>query len=158
MSTDFQRVMHMPPVKSSPSSEMSSVAYTKSLHDTLGVCESKLSLAFFSDVNTHYLQTRIIGEFHMLTGIAIGRQRKQDLLMLMRYVFVSRSMNVDGHEVEQLRELNKHVVHTAMSQVATSVEQHFGYLRDASGLPTPMARSVSTTTRGESTTPNTIGF
>lgn len=150
----FHRVMQMPPTTSTDASDRitpCSVGYEQSMQETLGACDTQLSLAFFSDVNAGYLQTRIQQEFHQLTGIVVEKQRKKDLLMIMRYVFVARSKNLEGQEAQQLAELNHHVVDTVLPQIATSVEQHLGYLRDASTLPVPLERSVATTIRGENT-------
>lgn len=128
---------------------MDPTCYGNSMHDTISLCASDLSLAYFSEVNTDYLQKRIQNEFYRLTGIVIQKQRVSDLLMLMRYVFVARSVHQEAHHAQQLAELNQHVVDTALPQIATSVEQYYGYIRDASTMAVPLERPTATTIKGE---------
>ena len=123
--------------------------YESSVHDSMSICESRVSLAFFSAVNLNYLQLRIRNEFYQLTQVVVDKQRTEDLLTLMRYVYIAYARRLNEHEAEQLRELNDRVVRTALPQIATGVEQHLNYIRDASTMAMPMDRAQSTTIKGE---------
>lgn len=152
---DFRRVLAFPEGHTATANARGAgatcaVGYDKAVHDSMSMCPTRVSLAFFSDVNVGYLSRRLQHEFRDRTGIVIDRQRAEDLLTVMRYVYVSRARNVEeGYEVEQLAELNTQVIRTLLPQIATSVEQHLHYLRDASVLPTPMERGIATTVKGE---------
>lgn len=123
--------------------------FCTSVHDSLSMCESTVSSAFFSRVNVSYLQLRLRNEFFEETGVVVDAQREEDLLALMRYVYVSRARNIPTFEAEQLAELNNHVIRSALPMVRSAVRQHMGYLRDASQLAVPMARAQATTIKGE---------
>lgn len=123
--------------------------FCASMHDSLSMCESVVSSAFFSAVNLSYLQLRLRNEFFEETGVVVDAQREEDLLALMRYVFVSRARNIPTFEAEQLAELNGQVIRSALPMIRSAVRQHMGYLRDASQLAVPMARAQATTIKGE---------
>lgn len=126
--------------------ESRTVSMTRSTHKQA----SELSQAFFCESNIDYLQRRLQAEIRKRTGYAIDRQSEEQLLIVMRYVYMQSSRNVGGRaEVQRLNEL---VLREIVPQVGAGLAQYLGYLRDASTLPTPIPRGQATSLKGTKTT------
>lgn len=128
-----------------PSGEVPAVAMQRSTHlQTSGVSE-----LFFGANNIEVLQRRLRREIARLTGYGIDRQSEQQLLIVMRYVYMQSSRHVGGAgEVARLNEL---VLAEIVPQVGAGLAQYMGYLRDASTLPSPMDRGQATSIKGSKT-------
>jgi len=111
---------------------------------------SDLSQRFFSEDNIEYLQRRLRDEIRKRTGYVIDRQSDEQLLIVMRYVFMQSARNVGGQrEVQRLDEL---VLREIVPQVGSGLAQYLAYLKDASTLPTPIPRGQATSIKGTKTT------
>ena len=77
-------------------------------------------------------------------------QSDQDLVVVMRYVYVQHGANVGG--AAEVRRLNNLVLKEIVPLVASGVLQHLAYLRDASQLPTPLDRGIASSVKGTMTT------
>lgn len=108
-----------------------------------------LSEKFFSRANVDALQRALRDVIRRRMGYAIDRQSDQQLMIVMRYVFMQRARHEGGDA--EVRRLNDEVLREIAPQVASGVEQYIGYLRDASTLPTPMARGQATSIKGTTT-------
>ena len=133
---------------------MPNCGFSNAVHSSLSVCESELSNAFFSPHNVSALQYAIVEDFHSRTGIVTERQRKEDLLCIMRAIFMEHCRNLPNGVEEQLIALNILVTNDCVSKVAIGVEQHLTYLKDASTLPLPLSRGESTSIKGTNPTSN----
>lgn len=155
----FNNVFAMQSLPSYNVTEPTNCGYSGSMHASLGACETDLSGTFFSPANVDIIQRGIISHFLSQTGIAIDRQKTEDLLCIMRSIFLERSRNLSLNVKEQLNALNIIVIKDCVSKVAVSVEQYLTYLKDASSLPVPISRGESTSIKGyNSTMNNNIGI
>lgn len=110
-----------------------------------------LSSSFFGPQNIQTLQTQLRDAILQRTGCVIDRQSDEQLLIIMRAVYVLNSPNLVGYVNEQVKALNSYVLHEAVPIVATSIAQYLGYLKDASQLATPMARPQTASIKGSNT-------
>jgi hypothetical protein len=112
------------------------------------MCEEELLNVFFSPQNTELIQQTIRYRFYELSGYSIDRQKEEDLIMIMRSVFVTNSRNIPGQVTDQVTALNQKVVDLCLPMIARGVEQFLGYVKDASSLPDPIPRGEATSIKG----------
>ena len=103
-----------------------------------------LSQLFFSDFNLQTIQNTIRGEFKKQTGIAIDYQKQDDVLTLMRMVYINNSINPYDDILNQAKRMNALVVSKALEQIGTGVSQYIGYLKNISTPRVPEARPINT--------------
>lgn len=111
-------------------------------------CESPLVSAFFSPENVEYIQQRLRYDFYQTSGMSIDRQKPEDLVAIMRSVFITNSRNAPDSVAEEVTIMDQKVIDLCIPMIARGVEQFFGYVRDASSLPVPIPRGEATTIRG----------
>lgn len=111
-----------------------------------------LSDAFFGGANVERLQAALRAEILKRTGYAIDRQSDEQLLIVMRYVFMQSARHQGGEE--EVARLNGLVLREIVPQVGAGLAQYLAYLRDASTLPTPIPRGQATSIKG--TKPNEL--
>ena len=116
---------------------------------TMRQTDTPLSSLFFSDFNFNKIQNDIVTTFKTKTGIAVDYQNRDDVLTLMRMVFINNSYNPYGNLPEQVKIMNTAVVKMAVNQIGTGVSQYIGYLRDISTPLVPEPRPVATGYYGE---------
>lgn len=126
--------------------ENRNVAMVRSTH----LQANALSAAFFSNENVERLQRGIQAAIKARTGYRIDRQSDEQLLIVMRYVYMQSARNTGGDA--EVRRLNDLVLREVVPQVGAGLAQYLGYLRDASTLPTPIARGQATSIKGTKTT------
>lgn len=101
---------------------------------------------FFSDQNVNAIHTAILDIIYRTTGVIISRQSDRDLLGIMQFVFGTRAnTRCPKSIVDEVRRLNKYVIEESVHSVKSGMLMHMQYVKDASTLPTPIDRSVSTT-------------
>lgn len=105
--------------------------------------------AFFSKANIDRVQRALQKTIKKHMGATIDRQSDEQLLIVMRYVYMQQGANY-GCDAEVDR-LNALVLKEIVPQVAAGLSQYVGYLRDASTLPVPLARGQATSIRGTKT-------
>jgi hypothetical protein len=115
-----------------------------SLQQTIQQAESPLSRAFFSQMNMSVIQNKIRSVFRDRTGISIDYQKPQDVMVLMRSVYINYSLN--PWSLEMLPKMNDEVTRIAVGQVGTGIQQYISYIRDIRGplrvAPMPMNTST----------------
>ena len=104
---------------------------------------------FFSDFNFRSIQNNIRQTFLDKSGIAIDYQKQDDVLTLMRMVFINNSSNPYGNLPAQVKLMNDIVVKTAIGQISTGMSQYIGYIRDISTPNVPEPRPINTSLYGE---------
>ena len=120
-----------------------------SLQRSMSTKANDLSRTFFSRKNIDHLQSRLRYEIHKRMAIHIDRQSEEDLVIVMRHVYMMYSRNIGGRaELERLNEL---VLREVVPMVGSNVAMHLTYLRDASTLPTPLPRGQATGVKGTKT-------
>ena len=108
-----------------------------------------LAAVFFSEFNYNSIQNTVVSTFKTKTGITVDRQKRDDVLTLMRMVFINNSFNQSMSVPEQVKLMNESVVNTAVNQIGTGVSQYIGYLRDISTPLVPEPRPIQTSYYGE---------
>lgn len=101
---------------------------------------------YFSDRNIDALQTEILRIIRLSTGITISRQSERDLLGIMHFMYDQHAnTRCPVSVVDEVRRLNKFVLEESVANIKSGMLMHMQYLKDASSLPTPIDRSLSTT-------------
>jgi len=108
-----------------------------------------LSNLFFSDLNINTLQKGIKQKFKNDTGLAIDNQDQNDLLVIMRSVYIDNSMTPSQNVCEQVKWMNGRVIEHANQQISTGVSQQIDYFRDASRVWVPNKLPESTSLYGK---------
>ena len=95
-------------------------------------CISDLAKYFFSDCNIEIINKQIVLKVYNITNkkYFIGFQSKDNLLIVMRYIWIQYSKNLDFKIKEQITELNNMVVEDILPNIITNIEQYYGYLKD----------------------------
>ena len=91
---------------------------------------SDLAKFFFSDLNIDLINKQLVLKVYKISNkkYHIPFQDKDKLLIVMRYVWIQYSKNLNFRIREQIKELNCHVVSEILPDIITNIEQHFGYL------------------------------
>jgi hypothetical protein len=117
-------------------------ALVRSTHLQVG----QVGRAFFGAENLDRLQRRLRQVVARLTGYEIDRQSDEQLMIVMRYVYMQSSTHTGG--AAEVARLNELVLREVVPQVGSGLAQYMAYLRDASSLPTPIPRAQATSIRG----------
>lgn len=115
------------------------------------ISDTPLARAFFGRRNVDVLQCGLRGAIRERTGYSIDRQSEEELLVVMRYVYIQHGANLGG--ADEVRRLNRLVLREIVPQVGAALMQYVGYLRDASRVAAPLPRGVATSTKGTKTAP-----
>lgn len=110
-----------------------------------------LNMAFFGTSNIDALQGRIVSVIKQKTGMTIGRQSDDELLVVMRNVYMSAGALRSGNVSREVSRLNEQVLRIAVPNVGAGLAAYLGYVRDASRLPEPLPRGEQTSIKGEKT-------
>ena len=97
---------------------------------------------YFSQSNIDFLQDAIIEGIYKLTnGVRITKQSEDELLIIMRAMYLQYSKNLDTHIDKQVYELNKKVLKYSIKNVHGNIKQYQGYIhsitkeRDITEMP-----------------------
>ena len=93
---------------------------------------SKLSDLYFSQANIDYLQNEIIRQvFEKSDGkYRIAKQNEDELVIVMKSIFLQNSRNSDIDLQYQIDQLNKLVLDYCVDNVYSNLVQHFEYIND----------------------------
>lgn len=116
--------------------------------NTMRQAPSPLNNAFFSTQNMNKIQNSIRSSVKSETGLSIDRQNDDDLATIMRYIYITNSLNPGADVTSQVMLMNQRTKDKAMTQVRTGLAERIGYLRDIVEPIRPNALPVSTTTYG----------
>lgn len=107
--------------------ETTVAAALKVLHEL----PSDFNTTFFSKKNVDFIQNKMISQTKRYTGVDIGRQNDDELIMMMCGIYVQDSM-FNGNVRESLKRLNTIVITECLKQILPGVKSYVLYLRDAS--------------------------
>ena len=87
---------------------------------------------FFSDENIEIINKQIVLTIWKKTNktYKIGFQNKDNLLIIMQYIFLENAKHLPYNIKNQIKELNCRVVGEILPIIITNFEQKLGYLRD----------------------------
>lgn len=111
-----------------------------------------LNTAFFSRANVDAIQRDIQASVQAKSGYKIDRQSDEQLLIIMRSIYVNNADAGTAEPRQHLRYLNSLVVAECLPIVASNLKQYLFYLRDASRLPEPLERAKHTSMKGSNVT------
>ena len=103
--------------------------------------KSKLSDLYYSQANIDYLQDEIVRQvFEKSDGkYRIGKQNEDELIIVMKSIFLQNARNSDIDLQYQIDVLNKLVLDYAINQVYSETVGYIKYKYDISTLAEPMS-------------------
>ena len=123
----------------------------ESVRASMNVCDSPLLDSFFSSANIERIQTQLRVIVREKTGYTVDRQDVNQLVIIMRGMFVMyANPNPQNIDVET-RRLNAYVLAEIVPMVGTGLSQYLGYVRDASQMHVPLERPKNMSIKGHNT-------
>lgn len=119
--------------------------------DSLRVQRTPLNMAFFSRANVDRIQADIRCVIRRKLGYGISRQSDDQLLIVMRAVYMQDGDQSPPDPRAELERLNGIVVAQCAPIIASNIKQFLGYLEDASRIPAPLERGINTSIKGSNT-------
>ena len=109
-----------------------------------------LSLNFFSKININKIQSLIIiGVYSNSNNThSISKQDEQELLIIMRSIYLQYGKNLPYNINQQIDELNNRVVTWAVENIITNIDQYISYKKTCSTLPMPLERAQLPSQKG----------
>lgn len=92
--------------------------------------KSKLSIKYFDKSNVDHLQKQMITQVFKLTNNKIGRQSDDELLIIMKSIFLQYGRNDDNNINKQIEELNSRVLEYSVNNIVSSIKQYNHYIKD----------------------------
>lgn len=123
----------------------------ESVINSLRVQMTPLNRAFFSKKNLDRIQARLRQVIQQKLGYGISRQSDDQLLIIMRAVYMQHGDHLPDSVGAELARLNDIVVAESAPIIAANVRAYLVYLEDASRIPPPLERSVNTSIKGTRT-------
>ena len=116
------------------------------------VSQNTLSENYFSQSNIDFLQDSIIEAIFRLTnGIKISRQSEDELLIVMRSIYLQYSKNLDTDINTQINELNKKVLKYCVKNVNDNIKLYKGYINDITKERDVLDRPQNVDIKGDKT-------
>lgn len=116
-----------------------------------GLCSTPLSEVFFGRDNIDALQHGLRYGVFVQSGESkvIGRQSDDELLIVMRSVFLQHAKNAPGDPMCQVRALNRLVLEFCVPRVVAEVAQYEKHLAELDVNPVPvLARAINVSQKG----------
>jgi hypothetical protein len=109
-----------------------------------------LNTAYFSPANVQIVQNKIRREvFDRSKGeFLIAPQSADELMIVMRAMYLQYGKNLPTNISEQIAELNQIVADWCVPKIVAEASMHRTYLRDIQQLPVPMAHPILLTKAG----------
>jgi hypothetical protein len=109
-----------------------------------------LECKFFSKENLDLLQELIIKNVFTKSdgNWRISRQSDNELLIIMRSIYLQYGKNLPYEIDRQVEELDKQVLIYVIPSVMSSIQQHLAYVRDAGSTVRPLDRGEISTMKG----------
>jgi hypothetical protein len=125
--------------------ENNEVANDRLITNTLN--SNPLSKVYFNPNNIATIQSGIINKVNQVSNgqYSIGRQNEQQLLIIMRSIYLQFSKNREHDISNQVNELNTMVIEECARIIIPNIQQQQGYIDDiSSGIKiTPWPQNVS---------------
>ena len=132
--------------------ENNNVINDKGSKMTGNFCNNNLNKLYFCQSNIDLLQDSIIeGVFKVTNGTKISKQSEDELLIIMRSIYLQHSKNQPNNIQQQIHELNKLVLDYCIPNIHSSIKQYKGYINDITKQQTVMDKPQSVSIKGEKT-------
>jgi len=79
----------------------------------------------------YFIQSKLISQTKKYTGVDIGKQNEDELIMMMCGIYVQDS-TFNGNVKESLKKINTLIITECLKQILPGVRAYVLYLRDAS--------------------------
>ena len=113
---------------------------------------TKLSDVFYSQSNIDFLQNSMIeGVFKVSNGVKIDKQSEDELLIIMRSMFLQHSKNLNINIQEQIQVLNGLVLDYCIPNINGNIKQYNGYIHDITKEQDIMEMPKFVNTKGDKT-------
>ena len=118
---------------------------------------SKLSKQYFSKQNINKIQQGIQKQIYIKSNYKykIGNQSENELIVIMRAMYLKYSKNLDTNIKEQICELNNKVFEYSIPNILSNIEQKMGYLNSINNNNYIMERSQNMSSKGTKIPPRT---
>tara|TARA_B100001142_G_C14193151_1_gene600784 strand:- start:326 stop:865 length:540 start_codon:yes stop_codon:yes gene_type:complete len=111
--------------------ENNNVVNDNANHMTGTFCKNNLSELYFSQSNIDILQDSIIeGVFKLSGGTKICKQSEDELLIVMRSIYLQYGKNQEHNLQGQIKDLNKRVLKYCIENINSNLKQYDGYIKD----------------------------
>ena len=109
-----------------------------------------LNRAYFSPANVQIVQNKIRREVYERSSgeYLIDEQSVDELLIVMRAMYLQYGRNMPDRIAEQISDLNQMVADWCVPKILAECSMHQTYLRDIQNLPVPMEHPVLLTRAG----------
>ena len=119
-----------------------------------------LSKAFFSTQNISALHTKIRYQVWLNTNKqhVIGNQSNEELVLIMRSMYLQYSQNQPKNILNQVIELNKKVLDYSTQKIMTGLKQHLDYVKHINNDREILPHSVNISNKGSKQLMTNIWF
>lgn len=119
---------------------------------------TNLQNAFFSKKNINEIQKLL--KYHVSKQTEgrhiIGNQDVNQLLIIMKSIYLQHGHNTNSNVDKQVRRLNAFLLEYSVKNIILNIEQYNTYKRNVSTLPKPLPLPKYISAAGTRTNPNTI--
>ena len=114
------------------------------------VAPTPLNQAYFSPANVQIIQNKIRREVYDRSGgeFLIDPQSVDELMIVMRAMYLQYCRNMPTQIPEQIAELNQLVADWSVPKIIAEASMHKTYLHDIQNLPVPLAHPIMLTRTG----------
>lgn len=115
-----------------------------------------LEKVFFSDENVQLIQRQIIMDVYKRSNkkYLIKEQNREDINIVMKYIFNDYAQHLPFKIKEQVTELNNKISNMLSKEIIENLESHQKYIRDSTSQPTLIDRPKNVTSAGNRTLPS----
>ena len=114
---------------------------------------SPLSDTFFSKDNMQRLQNMLRYQVYVSSGgeYQIGEQSSNELLVIMRAVYLQYAKHLPTGIPQQISELNRQVIEYILPKIMSEIKQYIFYIQDIQKLPTQIELPKNLSVKGTRT-------
>ena len=113
--------------------------------------KNNLSKIYFSQSNIDFIQNTIISEIYRQLNQKINKQSEDELLIVMRSIYLQYSKHSNENINYQVQQLNKRVLDYCIPNVATNLKQYNQYIKDITSEKQIMDKPQFVNIKGEKT-------
>ena len=112
-----------------------------------------LNQTFFSPANVQIIQNLIRKLVFDKSQQIIDPQSTDELLIVMRSMYLTYGRNEESNIKGQIEELNKRVADWSVPKIVSEISMYLTYRKDASTMPVPMSHPVNISSAGTKSKP-----
>jgi hypothetical protein len=112
--------------------------------------QTPLNDLFFSRQNIEALQVGIKNMVALRSNgeFIIGKQSEVELQVVMRAIYLKHAKHLETNLLEQVRELNGHIIEFCVPRIIEEIRMFNYYKKDISNLPVPLERGQFSSSKG----------